>query len=69
MSVTHRTVPAFQVELVSQATGGAWPTGCVGLYPHDEPALLAYLAESEAGRGAEWIEAVLQGRLQLRGAA
>lgn len=49
------TVPAFQVELVAEAPGGAWPTGCVGAYPHDEHALLAYLAEAEAGRGAEWI--------------
>ncbi len=63
------TVPAFQVDVVSEAVGGAWPTGCVGLYPHDEPALLAYLAESEAGRGAEWIQAALEGRLSLRGAA
>jgi glutaconate CoA-transferase, subunit A len=63
------TVPGFQVELVSEATGGAWPTGCVGVYPHDEPALLSYLAESEAGRGAEWIQSVLQGRIPLRGAA
>jgi glutaconate CoA-transferase, subunit A len=63
------TVPAFQVDLVAEATGGAWPTGCVGLYPHDEAALVSYLAESEAGRGAEWIQAVLEGRMQLRGAA
>jgi glutaconate CoA-transferase subunit A len=63
------TVPAFQVELVAEVRGGAWPTGCVGLYPHDEPALVAYLAESEAGRGADWIHAVLEGRIQLRGAA
>jgi glutaconate CoA-transferase subunit A len=63
------TVPGFQVDLVSEAVGGAWPTGCVGIYPHDEPALLAYLAESEAGRGAEWIQSVLEGRIRLRGAA
>lgn len=64
------TVPSFQVELVAQASGGAWPTGCVGLYPHDEPALLGYLAESEAGRGANWIQSVLDGRIELeRGAA
>ena len=68
-SLPRVTVPAFQVELVSEAAGGAWPTGCVGLYPHDEPALLEYLAASEAGRGAEWIESALQGRLSLRGAA
>jgi glutaconate CoA-transferase subunit A len=63
------TVPSFQVDLVAEAAGGAWPTGCVGLYPHDEPALLDYLAAAEAGRGADWIEAVLQRRPSLRGAA
>ncbi|MGN6109864.1 MAG: CoA transferase subunit A [Kofleriaceae bacterium] len=62
------TVPAFQVELVAEAYGGAWPTGCVGRYPHDEPALLAYLDEAEAGRGAAWIESVLEGRI-VAGAA
>ena len=53
------TVPAFQVERVCEAVGGAWPTGCVGRYPHDEPALLDYLAEAEAGRGEAWIRDVL----------
>lgn len=62
------TVPAFQVDAIAEAYGGAWPTGCVGCYPHDEPALLAYLAEAEAERGAAWIESVLDGRI-LAGAA
>ena len=53
------TVPAFQVERVCEADGGAWPTGCVGCYPHDEAALLDYLAEAEAGRGEAWIDAAL----------
>jgi glutaconate CoA-transferase subunit A len=53
------TVPAFQVERVCEAGGGAWPTGCVSCYPHDEAALLDYLAEAEQGRGAAWIRAVL----------
>jgi glutaconate CoA-transferase subunit A len=58
------TVPAFQVDLVAEAYGGAWPTGCAGRYPHDEAALLGYLAEAEAGRGDAWIVAVLEGRIQ-----
>lgn len=62
------TIPAFQVELVAEAYGGAWPTGCVGRYPHDEAALLTYLAEAEAGRGAAWIDNVLAGRI-VAGAA
>jgi glutaconate CoA-transferase, subunit A len=49
------TVPAFQVERVCEASGGAWPTGCVGHYAHDEAALLAYLAAAEAGQGEAWI--------------
>ena len=70
LQLSRVTVPAFQVDLVAQAQGGAWPTGCVGIYPHDEAALLAYLAASEAGRGAEWIESVLGGTIPLeRGAA
>jgi glutaconate CoA-transferase subunit A len=53
------TVPAFQVERVCEAAGGAWPTGCVGCYPHDEAALLDYLAEAELDRGGAWIRAAL----------
>jgi glutaconate CoA-transferase, subunit A len=53
------TVPAFQVERVCEAAGGAWPTGCVGCYPHDEVALLDYLAEAELDRGDAWIRAAL----------
>jgi glutaconate CoA-transferase, subunit A len=66
------TVPSFQVDLVAEACGGAWPTGCTAYYPHDEDALLAYLAEAEAERGHHWIEAVLAGEIRLpaaRGAA
>jgi glutaconate CoA-transferase subunit A len=53
------TVPAFQVERVCEAAGGAWPTGCVGCYPHDEAALLDYLAEAELDRGDAWIRGAL----------
>jgi len=63
------TVPAFQVERVCEVPGGAWPTGCVGRYPHDEPALLRYLAEAEADRGAHWIRAMLEQSLDVPGAA
>jgi glutaconate CoA-transferase subunit A len=71
------TVPGFQVERVCEAPGGAWPTGCVGHYPHDEAALLAYLAEAEAGAAhatcaPTWIAAALArsaGTESTRGAA
>jgi len=57
------SVPAFQVELVVEARGGAWPTGCCDHYPHDEAALLSYLALAEHERGAAWIDAVLDGHI------
>jgi glutaconate CoA-transferase subunit A len=66
------TIPAFQVELVAEAPGGAWPTGCANTYAHDEAALLAYLLEAEAGRARAWIDRVLDGSISVpvvRGAA
>ena len=65
------TVPAFQVERVCEVPGGAWPTGCVGRYPHDETTLLGYLAEAEANRGAHWIRSIIDDfpELPTRGAA
>ncbi|MBZ4331852.1 CoA-transferase [Corallococcus sp. AS-1-12] len=43
------TIPAFQVERVVLAPGGALPTGCLGQYPHDDAMLAAYLAAADAG--------------------
>ena len=70
-ALSRVTVPAFQVERVSEAPGGAWPTGCVGHYPHDEAALLGYLGDAEAGHGAPWIASALDRPLAApaRGAA
>lgn len=56
------TVPGFQVESVSLAPGGALPTGCVGLYPHDDAMLSRYLALAEAGREAEFLRGLLDSR-------
>jgi glutaconate CoA-transferase subunit A len=53
------TIPSFQVDLIAELPGGARPTGCAGLYPHDEATLLAYLDLAEAGRGHEWLEAAV----------
>jgi glutaconate CoA-transferase subunit A len=53
------TIPAFQVERVAEARGGALPTGCVGRYPHDESSLLCYLTLAEDGRHHEWLVAAL----------
>jgi glutaconate CoA-transferase subunit A len=51
------TLPAFQVEAVAVAQGGALPTGCLSAYDYDEAALLEYLALAEAGREGEWLQA------------
>ncbi|MDY7224950.1 CoA transferase subunit A [Hyalangium rubrum] len=56
------TVPGFQVESVSLAPGGALPTGCVGLYPHDDAMLARYLSLAEAGREAEFLHGLLEAR-------
>jgi glutaconate CoA-transferase subunit A len=65
-ALSRVTVPAFQVDLVAEAYGGAWPTGCYGCYPHDEAALLAYLADAEAGQARAWIDAMLDGRVRIK---
>lgn len=49
------TVPGFQVDALVEVARGAWPTGCAGVYPHDEAALLEYLQLAEAGREREWL--------------
>jgi glutaconate CoA-transferase, subunit A len=60
------TIAAFQVDLIAEAHQGAWPTGCAGYYRHDEPALLAYLAEAEADQGRAWIASVLGGHIPVK---
>jgi glutaconate CoA-transferase subunit A len=56
------TIPGFQVERVALARGGALPTGCAGLYPHDDAMLADYLALAEAGREAEFLDSLLRTR-------
>ncbi len=56
------TVPGFQVERIALAPGGALPTGCAGLYPHDGAMLARYLALAEGGREAEFLESMLSSR-------
>jgi glutaconate CoA-transferase subunit A len=53
------TIPAFQVAHVAEAPYGAWPTGCVDAYAHDEAALLAYLDHARAGRVDEAIASLV----------
>ena len=56
------TIPGFQVERVALAPGGARPTGCAGLYPHDDEVLARYLALAEAGREREALDGLLSTR-------
>lgn len=56
------TIPGFQVERVALAREGALPTGCVGLYPHNDAMLGDYLTLAEAGREAEFLESLLRNR-------
>ncbi|MET0402757.1 MAG: malonate decarboxylase subunit alpha [Cystobacter sp.] len=56
------TIPGFQVERVALSPRGALPSGCVGLYPHDDAMLADYLAMAEAGRESEFLESLLSKR-------
>ncbi|WNG29085.1 CoA transferase subunit A [Cystobacter fuscus] len=56
------TIPGFQVERVALSRGGALPSGCAGLYPHDDAMLADYLALAESGREAEFLEKLLSKR-------
>lgn len=58
--VPHATIPGFQVDLLVEERLGAYPTGCVGLYPADAVHLERYLALAEAGREAEYLEGVVR---------
>lgn len=56
------TVPGFQVDRIVLSPGGALPTGCVGLYPHDDAMLSRYLALAETGREAEFLAPLMARR-------
>ncbi len=45
------TVPGFMVDLLAEAPGGAWPSGCLGLYPADAGAIEGYLAQAATPGG------------------
>jgi glutaconate CoA-transferase subunit A len=58
--VPHATIPGFQVDLLVEEPRGAWPTGCLGLYPADAAHLESYLALAEAGREREYLNGVIR---------
>jgi glutaconate CoA-transferase subunit A len=59
-SLPRVTIPAFQVTALAEAPGGALPTGCVGLYPHDAAALERWCALAEAQRIDELLRLEVQ---------
>jgi len=58
--VPRATIPGFQVDLLVEEPRGAWPTGCLGLYPADTAHLERYLALAEAGREGEYLAGLLR---------
>ncbi|MBV8202048.1 MAG: CoA transferase subunit A [Acidobacteria bacterium] len=58
--VPRATVPGFMVDLLVEEPRGAYPTGCLGLYPADAAHLGRYLALAEEGREAEYLEGVIR---------
>ena len=60
--VPRATIPGFQVDLLVEEPRGAYPTGCLGLYPADAAHLESYLALAEQGREAEYLENLIGDR-------
>jgi len=59
--IPHATIPSFMVDLVVEEPNGAYPTGCLGLYPADSSHLEAYLALAEQGRESEYLKTMVGG--------
>ncbi|HEY0511344.1 MAG TPA: malonate decarboxylase subunit alpha [Thermoanaerobaculia bacterium] len=67
--VPRATIPGFMVDLLVEEPRGAYPTGCLGLYPADADHLERYLALAEQGREAEYLDEYLADAVApLRGA-
>ncbi|HEY7216251.1 MAG TPA: malonate decarboxylase subunit alpha [Thermoanaerobaculia bacterium] len=58
--VPRATIPGFMVDMIVEEPMGAYPTGCLGLYPADAAHLARYLELAEQGREAEYLEGVLR---------
>ncbi|UCG85181.1 MAG: CoA transferase subunit A [Gemmatimonadota bacterium] len=64
--VPSATIPGFMVDTVVEEPFGAYPTGCVGLYPADEEHLDLYLKGATGGHQAAYLDDVVRGsRRQL----
>ena len=58
--VPRATIPGFMVDLLVEEPRGAYPTGCLDLYPADAAHLEGYLALADHGREAEYVEGVIR---------
>ncbi len=59
--VPNATIPGFMVDLVVEEPYGAYPTGCLGLYPADAVHLDRYLTAAANGGGKGYLEQVVHG--------
>jgi glutaconate CoA-transferase subunit A len=54
------TIPRFQVDMIALEPFGAYPTGCLGLYSHDDSHLESYLALAEKAQEEQYLERVVR---------
>jgi glutaconate CoA-transferase subunit A len=59
--IPSATIPGFMVDMVVEEPFGAYPTGCVGLYPADEEHLDLYLSGAAKGDEAAYLDQVVRG--------
>lgn len=59
--VPNATIPGFMVDVVAEQPFGAYPTGCLGLYPADEAHLGRYLEAARAGEETHYLDSVVRG--------
>ena len=59
--VPNATIPGFMVDLVVEEPRGAYPTGCLGLYPADADHLDRYLTAAANGGGSGYLQQVVRG--------
>jgi glutaconate CoA-transferase subunit A len=52
-------LPGYNVSLVVEAPGGAWPTSCYPLYPVDGDEVLDYVKFCSSGRFGEYLDRFL----------
>ena len=58
--VPNATIPGFMVDLVVEEPYGAYPTGCLGLYPADADHLDHYLTSAAEEGGHGYLEEVVR---------